>query len=1163
MRKNCVFLICLLSFCGINLKAQTLIGYVYDEKLGEPVYNATVYLDGTSFNTITDANGRFELNVGRQINTSLVISYLIYERMVIDSPFHQMPDMIYLRESIEQIEEVVVKGGTEKYDREKKLKAFRDQFLGTNTGGKRSRILNEEDIRLIYDSERRQLTATANVPILIENNYLGYELSYDLKEFTVWYSDNSLSNSKMMRSYYLGTSFFKDTGNNNSKLINNRTKVYRSSINNFIRNLYNGTLDESGFTIWKNDRILRMDDCFKIEHRLEGALVVLNDKTFPDIQKDKPERISSDNNQNNDDLAAPHLEIIYRNTRSQIFFYTDTFLIDDYHIISPHNKISFAGNLGGQRVGNLLPSDYIPTDVVSHKQLSMQQDNKISDHFREQLQTYPQEKIHLHTDRDYFVPGERIWFKAYLTDATTHQASSLSRYIYVELINPSGELVDRKLIRPENGMYYGHLFLAEMIDEGSYTLRAYTRYMDRLDTGYYFTKPIRIGAIITDRELSSENKKRKQKIDFEVSFFPEGGQLLEGTICNVAFKALDKNGISIPISGVVVDDEENIKTNFNTIHAGMGLFGFMPESDKKYYAECTDDNGHKKRFDLPIAVNNTYSIMVAYDRNDRVVVKRLKPHKTDLSSPVYLLLHCRGQLLYFDQWNESKDVITFTKDEFPTGILHILLLDEQMNPLSERLVFNRYDEDIQLEFATDKENYEQRDLVTTEMVVTDWDGMPLAGDFSVSVTDDKDQVIDHNISILSTLLLTSELKGFIESPAYYLTENSHKSRVALDCLMLTHGWRRYNIPEVIKGIIEKPEVQPETSLAISGKVTNRLTGRSQKNRPVDLMVLSSGESFSTLTDDDGYYQFSDFEFPDSTKFFLQSKKDKGNPMVELHIDQDRFPALRALPEYLETIITRQDTTIPEMPKGTFIQKAGERFKYDDEMRIMHLEDVKIVAQKQKKDPPPFSVYSKFAEISIGLSELEERKPITLVDLFSGISGLQVIPGADPNEVSLFFSGGFEPAIFIDDMYMAPEMGSPLSMINATNVERIDVFKPGASSGIYGLLGANGVISISTKKGASLPENSQTSYNQKTITPLGYQRPVEFYSPRYDTQERKFDIMPDLRTTIFWKPDIVTGSDGKAAFDFYTSDFSTTYSVVIEGVSHDGRIVREVKKIRVK
>jgi hypothetical protein len=138
----------------------------------------------------------------------------------------------------------------------------------------------------------------------------------------------------------------------------------------------------------------------------------------------------------------------------------------------------------------------------------------------------------------------------------------------------------------------------------------------------------------------------------------------------------------------------------------------------------------------------------------------------------------------------------------------------------------------------------------------------------------------------------------------------------------------------------------------------------------------------------------------------------------------------------------------------------------------------------------------------------------------------------------------------------------LRMLHVSTVDAIDVFK-GADAAIFGLSGGNGAISITTIRPSSEYYPTDTKFNSISFKPLGYQQPVEFYAPKYDTPELKFLTSPDYRTTLFWKPDLILSDDGKASFNFYTSDFPTTYSVVIEGMTNDGKIIRQVEKIEVK
>lgn len=171
---------------------------------------------------------------------------------------------------------------------------------------------------------------------------------------------------------------------------------------------------------------------------------------------------------------------------------------------------------------------------------------------------------------------------------------------------------------------------------------------------------------------------------------------------------------------------------------------------------------------------------------------------------------------------------------------------------------------------------------------------------------------------------------------------------------------------------------------------------------------------------------------------------------------------------------------------------------------------------------------------------------------------------NPNK---FNEGKNLPLVLIDGIQMAwpNEMGfmldSPLEMVSVYDIESIDIYK--TPTAIFGPAGVYGVISIITKRGKNIKESDIIRLNVASYSPLGYQTPVEFYAPKYDTNELKYNSIPDYRTTIYWKPDIIFSDDGKASFDFYTSDFPTTCSIVIEGVSNDGKIIRQVKTIEVQ
>ena len=778
-----------------------------------------------------------------------------------------------------------------------------------------------------------------------------------------------------------------------------------------------------------------------------------------------------------------------------------------------------------------------------------------------QLAVYPQEKIHLHTDRDYYVPGEKIRFKAYLVDALTHQFPTYSRYVYVELITPNDILVGRVMIRPENDQFYGHIPLTEIVPEGNYTLRAYTRYMENSGDDYFFKKNIRIGNLLSDKrqpaKIEPENRRtRTGKNDFEVSFFPEGGNLPEGISCRVAFKALNRNGSPGMISGEVVDETGAEITSVTTFHAGMGMFSYSPEQGKRYYLNCRNGNGVEKQFELPPANSQAYALTAKWNNKKLLIGVQKSIHCPKI--PLYLLVHCRGLMLYFSAWDEKK-VLRFAEEQLPAGIIHFLLFDEQMSPLSERLAFNKNKDDVKVEFHTDKPSYEPRENIRSTLSLCDSEGNPLTGHLSVAITDDKDLPVDSSTTILSSLLLSSELKGYIENPAYYLQDDVH-SITALDYLMMTHGWRRYNIPEVIKGNFEYPPIPYQTSQEISGEVKSLLGNKPVSDSQISIMV-KNGYFGTVATDEQGKFLFRDFEYPDSTDYFIQALSKKGNSEVKLDLNRELFPGLVYAPQ-------SPVTEVPAIKKETggesFLTKAEERSKYDDGMRMVHLSELVVTApQITKKDEPRLRFpFNEGSDVTIRREDFEKRLPQSLIDVLLRVPGVRI----EYHTGKIYIrAGGGAPFVLLDGSPIACINCSPLAQVEQVsvfNVASIDIFK-GANAMVFGSRGADGVISITTRTGEGEDYGEKKNFNYAAYTPLGYQKPVEFYAPRYDTVEAKQSSIPDYRTTVFWKPDLVISDTGTASFDFYAADFPTTYSAVLEGLTTDGRIIRQVEKIQVQ
>lgn len=844
--------------------------------------------------------------------------------------------------------------------------------------------------------------------------------------------------------------------------------------------------------------------------------------------------------------------------------------------------------------------------------------DQITQNFYKQISMFPQEKIHMHTDKPNYVLGEKIWFRLFVVNAMSNFPESASRYVYTELVNPLDEVVQRVKIKPDaDTLYYGHLTLADTLPSGAYTIRAYTGFMKNPGEDYFFRKAIQVGnplaksiqaeatfefvpdnqkvtahirfrdtskglnyrpqhvAVYTEkgeqfaswdgqdstfrvkfslkdykhRVMRVESGNCKQYISirvpdntYDVSFFPEGGHLLSGITCRIAFKTLKPDGLSEEIMGVVVSEAGDTITSIRSVHKGMGFFDLFPEPGKKYYVDCTNAAGVVRRFDIPEARNGAHSLKIT-NLKDRLYVSVLNSSDVTSADSLFLLIHKRGLVEYADWWDDTKENILFPKKDFPSGISHILLLDKKGNTLSERLIFVLSEDQVQAEFQTDRPAYKSRERVVAQVKVMDDLQQPLAGNFSVSVTDNKDVTVDTSRTILSTILFSSELRGYIEDPSYYLHGNTAAERTALDILLLTQGWRRYAVPDVIQGKFRRPPHPLEAGQCISGLVKSLFRNKGLENS--SLRLLSPDVQYADMMEADstGRFLFCGFEFPDSTRFLVHAFSEKGGKRVELVLDKDTFPEVKqSVPLYMDHTSLSLD----------YIKKADQRITYENGIQNIFLEEVVITASKRSKSP-----YEGLSTRSITSDQIKKWGSVSLKIALMNVSGLFFMGD------KITYRGNGVVKFLVDGMLTEDELSieSLLNSVSLDDIEQIDLIQGGAVM-VYAPVGADAIVAITTKTG-DLNQVSKQRFNVGYITPLGYQTPEAFYAPTYETDEQKRSDIPDLRTTIHWEPNVKVSPDGHASFSFYTADFATNYSVVLEGITPEGKLIRKVEQIQVE
>ncbi len=488
------------------------------------------------------------------------------------------------------------------------------------------------------------------------------------------------------------------------------------------------------------------------------------------------------------------------------------------------------------------------------------------------------EKAYLHFDKPYYATGDTMYFKAYVTLGENHNLSKTSGILHVDLINPANVIIRTIKLPLNNGVAWGDFALPDTLQAGAYKVRAFTRYMQNAPE-YFFNKFITIGANASG--MATAQKKAKA----DIQFFPEGGDMITSLVSKVAFKAIGTSGMGLNAKGTIIDNTNVQVATFVSNKLGMGSFYIMPEDGKTYKAKVTFANGAQSTIDLPAAAAKGITLQVKDTLNNVAVEIRCnKPYFAEnQNKDVNLVIYSGGLVSSVNTKLDNRRMgINIPKSQFSSGIMQITLFSQEGEPLSERLIFLQNPDLLNIAVSSDKTSYKTRDRVAINVNAKSKD-VAASGFFSVAVIDESKVPFDDNneTTILSYLLLTSNLKGYIEQPNYYFANKTDQLHSELDNLVLTQGYRRFTWKKLLNG--DKPfTYTPEKVLMITGMEKNS-AGTPMANKDVMLMSVSNGSMSGEKTDQTGKFVFDNLPpFYDGTPFMLQatgSTKDKNSTTI--------------------------------------------------------------------------------------------------------------------------------------------------------------------------------------------------------------------------------------------------------------------------------------------
>jgi hypothetical protein len=746
----------------------------------------------------------------------------------------------------------------------------------------------------------------------------------------------------------------------------------------------------------------------------------------------------------------------------------------------------------------------------------------LNDYARQRLE----EKLYVHTDKDFYLSGEICWFKLYLVNATTNKPMDLSKVAYLEWLDKDNKPILQAKAGLLKGYGDGSAYLPATLRSGTYKLRAYTSWMKNYGADWFFEKTI----TVVNARRSADMPSVPDSLYYPVAFFPEGGNFIENIPGKLGFRITDQYGRGVECSGVVTEDDQDTVARFQPYRFGIGTFMLTARTGHRYRAIFRLPDGTAIPTLLPTPQKEGMAMSVVKEGQDhwRVNVQAVGAAAT---GTVYLITHCREQVKKAEAATLTDGKASFVVDRqsLPGGISVLTLFNAARQPTCERLVFRQPEHPLQLTIQPDKQQYGTRQKIDLAVNASGDTSTPQCS-LSVYRVDALQGVPENRIG--EYLWLTSDLKGKIESPGYYFGHPEDEQ--AMDNLLLSHGWRRFHWGDVQSHGIPIFDYAPEYNGAIiSAKVTDMHTGGAGKGIQVYLSVAGKRTQFtSAYSDDEGRVKFELPDFYGGQDIILQTnprdsfyRVEVQNPWAETYSDD------RPITPYPLGKLDSGVLKVNDLALQVLNRYGGERLK---QFRVPAIADTTLFYYR-----PDYSYllddYTRFTTME------EVMREYVILMLVQRRSGHYHLPLFELPYNQFFDS---DPLILLD--------GVPV--FNIDSLMTIDPLKVWRLQTVHRkvFMGSTyypGIMNWTTYKGdlggyILDPRSTVVDYE-------GLSMAREFYSPQYATPDAAATHLPDFRNVLYWTPTVPMGSGGKGSLSFYSSDLPGKYIIVAEGLTADG------------
>jgi hypothetical protein len=794
---------------------------------------------------------------------------------------------------------------------------------------------------------------------------------------------------------------------------------------------------------------------------------------------------------------------------------------------------------------------------------------KLITHLKQWFENYPQEKVYLQMNRQQFTSGEQIWIKGWCT--FRQKPSFLSRIVYVDVVDEKGKVVDKSMYRLDSlGSFYGHIDIARKWKSGNYTLRGYTAWMLN-QPDYIFHQPF---FVYGEDEVSKVKTFPAKKL--QVKFFPEGGQWIAGVESKMAFVVVDEMGMPVNTTLYIKDAAGREVANAAVQHQGMGVFTLTPQQEN-YQAEIRLAGGASFTYPLPTVQPEGIQLTVINSSPSRMFVSVQRGSKGSEKFPRLLVMaHMSGQLVYstYLDFDEGLTTAPILKKNLPAGIMQITVMDTLGTPLAERLAFIENYDIAKPQLLLEKKQAEKRSENNWQLSLPGIDPASISVLINDAAIDEKTGVEN---SIASALLLTSDIKGYVQEPGFYFQNKQPETLQKLDLLMMVHGWRKFTWKQILNNEPPVLRYPIESNLQLKGKVT-----KSDRTE-----VIKDGKVSFIIKGEDSTTYLIDAILTDKGEFIVDSVPIRNKSTISYMATNNRKENLVADVNFYPSLLdTLEKAVIPTQPNLDTMVLANRKSQLAkllySQLQVIdtfssqarYLGNVTVTAKKMTRVDSLQKVYvsSFFENSDQTLEVVNDRGYINIWQFLQReVPGLNVNPFEPGGVQSVTFNrfsgmvlgsmnedgsmtGGADDGI----MFFLNEIPVPTSIIDALNPDEVALVKiyKGALAFSFG---ANaGAISLYTKKGRSYSSNKKQFVN---FQKQGYAVVREFYQVDYQRTPDYNKNVTDKRATLYWNPRFRLDSTGNGRIRFFNTDLCKEWKIVVQGIDRKGRMIYSEERVK--